>query len=101
MVTALDGEDMGAVFEASIHAPFADDCAAARNETSLALQVTLKDPAGSDGRVLLLGDLAHDTIMKIFTYSQEHQRECRLAGDVLLAPHHCSKHVMYRDTELQ
>lgn len=101
MVTALDGEDMSAMFEAFIHAPFADDCAAARNETSLALQVTLKDPSGSDGRVLLLGDLAHDTLMKIFTYSEEHQREDRLAWDVLLAPHHCSKHVMYRDGELQ
>ena len=101
MVTALDGEDMSAVFEAFIHAPFAADCAAARNETSLALQVTLKDPAGSDGRVLLLGDLAHDTIMKILTYSEEHQREDRVAWDVLLAPHHCSQHVMYRDGELQ
>jgi len=101
VVTALDGEDMSSVFEAFIHAPFADDCAAARNETSLALQVTLKDPAGSDGRVLLLGDLAHDTIMKIFTYSEEHQREDRLAWDVLLAPHHCSQHVMYRDGEVQ
>jgi hypothetical protein len=53
------------VFEAFLHAPFADDCAAARNETSLAMQITLKDPSGSDGKVLLLGDLAHDTIMKI------------------------------------
>ena len=101
VVTSLDGDDMSAVFEAFIHAPFADDCAAARNETSLALQVTLKDPGGPDGRVLLLGDLAHDTIMKIVTYSEEHQREDRLAWDVLLAPHHCSKHVMYRDGELQ
>ena len=101
VVTALDGEDMADVFEAFIHAPFADDCAAARNETSLALQVTLKDPAGCDGRVLLLGDLAHDTIMKIVTYSEEHGREDRLAWDVLLAPHHCSQHVMYQDGELQ
>lgn len=101
LVTTLDGEDMVGVFEAFIHAPFADDCAAARNETSLALQVTLKDPAGSAGSVLLLGDLAHDTIMKIVTYSEEHGREDRLVWDVLLAPHHCSQHVMYRDGELQ
>ena len=45
--------------------------------------------------MLLLGDLAHDTIMKIFTYSEAHEREDRLAWDVLLAPHHCSKYVMY------
>ena len=100
-VTALDGEDMAEVFEAFIHAPFADDCAAARNETSLALQITLKDPSGSDGRILLLGDLAHNTIMKIFTYSEAHQREDRLTWDVLLAPHHCSQYVMYQDGELE
>jgi hypothetical protein len=101
VVTLLDGDDMSAVFEAFIHAPFADDCAAARNETSLALQVTLRDPSGADGTVLLLGDLAHDTIMKIFDYSEAHGREDRLAWDILLTPHHCSKHVMYRDGELQ
>lgn len=65
------------------------------------MQITLKDPSGSDGKVLLLGDLAHDTIMKIVTYSEEHRREDRLARDVLLAPHHCSSHVMYQDGELQ
>jgi hypothetical protein len=100
-VTSLDGDDMSEVFEAFIHAPFADDCAAARNETSLALQVTLRDPSGTDGRILLLGDLAHDTIMKIFDYSEAHGREDRVAWDVLLAPHHCSKHVMYRDGQPQ
>jgi beta-lactamase superfamily II metal-dependent hydrolase len=101
LVTSLDGEDMSAVFEAFIHAPFAGDCAAPRNETSLALQVTLREPGGPDARILLFGDLAHDTIMKIFTYSEAHDREERLAWDVLLAPHHCSKYVMYRDDELQ
>jgi hypothetical protein len=100
-VTAVDGEDLTEVFEAFIHAPFKDDCAAARNETSLALQITLLDPSGTDGKVLLLGDLAHDTIMKIVNYSEENEREERLAWDVLLAPHHCSKHVMYVDGELQ
>ncbi|MDQ2873521.1 MAG: NUDIX hydrolase [Actinomycetota bacterium] len=92
---------MSATFEVFIHAPFVDDCAAARNETSLELQVTLRDPSGADGRVLLFGDLAHDTIMKIFDYSEAHQREDRLAWDMLLAPHHCSKYVMYSDGELQ
>jgi hypothetical protein len=101
VVTSLDGDDVSGSFEAFIHAPFKDDCAAARNETSLALQVTLRDASGVDGRVLLLGDLAHDTIMKIFDYSEAHDREDRVAWDVLLAPHHCSKYVMYIDGELQ
>ena len=93
--TVLDGRDCSGRFEAFIHAPFADDCAAARNDTSLAMQVTLTDLTGTSGRVLLFGDLAHDTIMKIFDYSEYHEREQYLEWNVLLAPHHCSKKVMY------
>lgn len=94
-ITVLDGRDCSDRFEAFVHAPFADDCAAARNETSLAMQVTLTDDSGQTGRLLLLGDLAHDTIMKIFDYSEHKKREQYLAWDLLLAPHHCSKKVMY------
>lgn len=94
-ITVLDGHPCSDRFEAFIHAPFADDCAAARNETSLAMQVTLTDDSGQKGRILLFGDLAHDTIMKIFTYSEYYKRDQYLAWDVLLAPHHCSKKVMY------
>ncbi|MEQ3552828.1 hypothetical protein WIS52_20365 [Pseudonocardia nematodicida] len=60
------------------------------------MQVTLTADTGQSGRVLLLGDLAHDTIMKIVDYSEDHGRSERLSWDVLLAPHHCSKKVMYR-----
>ena len=95
-VTVLDGHERAGVFEAFIHAPFKDDAAAARNETSLSMQVTLTDESGVDGKVLLFGDLAHDTIMKIFDYSEYHDREQYLAWDLLLAPHHCSKKVMYK-----
>ncbi|MDQ1076360.1 MULTISPECIES: hypothetical protein [Microbacterium] len=94
-VTALDGVDCSDVFEAFIHAPFAADAAASRNETSLAMQVTLRDESGVDGKLLLFGDLAHDTIMKIMSYSEEHERTEKLQWDLLLAPHHCSKKVMY------
>ena len=94
-VTTIDGEDLSDRFEAFIHAPFKDDCAAERNDTSLALQVTLKDTDGNEGHVLLLGDLAHETITKIFEYSEYAERPERLAWEVLLAPHHCSKKAMY------
>ena len=94
-VTTIDGEDLSDRFEAFIHAPFKDDCAAERNDTSLALQVTLKDTAGNEGHVLMLGDLAHETITKIFEYSEYAERPERLAWEVLLAPHHCSKKAMY------
>ncbi|CAN5521454.1 hypothetical protein BH09ACT4_BH09ACT4_12520 [soil metagenome] len=95
-ITTLDGRDVAGQFEAFIHAPFRDDAAAARNETSLSLQVTLTDESGVDGKLLLFGDLAHDTIMKIFDYSEYHNREQYLEWNLLLAPHHCSKKVMYK-----
>lgn len=94
-VSRLDGEELGDRFEVFIHAPFKDDCAAERNATSLAMQVTLKDDSGSEGHALLLGDLAYETIEKIFSYSEHHGRPERLAWEALLAPHHCSKRVMY------
>jgi hypothetical protein len=94
-ITSLDGEDVGAVFEAFVHAPFKDDCAAARNDTSLAMQATLREAEyGTAGYLLLFGDLAYDTIRKIFDYSAPRRPE-RLAWDVMLAAHHCSKKVMY------
>ncbi len=94
-VSRLDGEELGDRFEVFVHAPFKDDCAAERNATSLAMQVILKDGSGSEGHALLLGDLAYETIEKIFSYSEYHGRPERLAWEVLLAPHHCSKRVMY------
>ncbi|AND15258.1 hypothetical protein [Rathayibacter tritici] len=39
------------------------------------MQVTLTDETGVDGKVLLFGDLAHDTIRKIFDYSEYDDRE--------------------------
>jgi beta-lactamase superfamily II metal-dependent hydrolase len=94
-ITALDWEDTSGRFEAFVHAPFAADAAAARNETSLAMQITLQDESGVTGKMLLFGDLAHDTIMKVFSFSESHDREDRVEWDLLLAPHHCSKKVMY------
>jgi hypothetical protein len=98
-ITVMDGEDVSAVFEAFVHAPFKDDCAAARNDTSLAMQLTLRDGDGDGaaGYVLLFGDLGYDTIRKIFDYSAPRRPE-RLAWDVMLAAHHCSKKVMYVPT---
>jgi hypothetical protein len=94
-VSMIDGVDVSDRFEAFIHAPFKDDCAAERNDTSLALQLTLKGEAGEEGHVLLLGDLAYETIKKIFEYSEAAGRPERLSWELLLAPHHCSKKVMY------
>jgi hypothetical protein len=94
-ITMIDAVDHVGQFEAFIHAPFKEDAAAARNETSLAMQISLIDESGVTGKLLLFGDLAHPTIMKIFDYSEYHHREQYLEWNLLLAPHHCSKKVMY------
>lgn len=94
-VTTINGADYAGRFEAFIHAPFKDDCAAERNDTSLAVHVTLTEDDGGNGKILLFGDLAHPTIMKIFDYSEAQGRERYLEFDLLLAPHHCSKRAMY------
>jgi hypothetical protein len=92
-ITTLDGEDVGVVFEAFVHAPFKDDCAASRNDTSLAMQLTLRDDDGTVGYLLLFGDLGYDTIRRIFDRTAENAPE-RLAWDVMLAAHHLSRKVM-------
>jgi hypothetical protein len=94
LITTVDGDDVSEYFEAFVHAPFKDDCAAERNETSLSLHLTLSNPLhGGAGGILLFGDLSYETIKKIFTYTTS--RPERLAWDVMLSAHHCSKKVMY------
>lgn len=94
-IETLDGDDVSDHFSAFVHAPFKDDCAGERNETSLAMHVTLRSPEHTGtGGVLLFGDLSYTTIKKIFTYSKPRRPE-RLAWDVMLAAHHCSQKVMY------
>ncbi|MEV8047670.1 hypothetical protein AB0P02_28090 [Streptomyces griseoluteus] len=98
-ISTIDGTDVSDRFEAFVHAPFRDDCAGERNETSLALQLKLTAADGTAGRILLLGDLAYPTIKKILDYSESHNRTERVEWDVLLSPHHCSKKVMYAPGE--
>ncbi len=73
-----------------MHAPFKEDAEAERNRTSFALQVTLIE-GETELQAMLLGDLRYDGVKKIFDRSDDD----RLAFDVFLAPHHCSKSVMY------
>lgn len=93
-VTSIDGQDLKDVFCAFVHAPFRDDVDAERNDSSLGLQIRLIDGAGV-GRVLLLGDLCYPSVSRIFESSKEDD----VAWDVFLAPHHCSKSVMYWQDE--
>ena len=89
-ITTLDGEDVSNAFGAFVHAPFKDDSFGDRNDCSLAFQISLYSESGV-GRALLMGDLSYPIIRRIFDYSKAAKR----AWNVLLAPHHCSKSVMY------
>ena len=90
----LDGLDQSDVFRAFIHAPFKDDVAGDRNDTSLGCQITLfrDDKAG---KALFLGDHTYPVIDKIIQRSEAKTLE----WNILLAPHHCSKSVMYWQDE--
>ncbi len=89
-VTILDGDDLSHVFEVFVHAPFKDDSFGDRNDCSLAFQISLYTGNGC-GRALLMGDLSYPVIRRIFDRSEP----ATVQWNALLAPHHCSKSVMY------
>lgn len=89
-LTVVDEVDVADKFRAFVHAPFKDDADGERNDTSLALQVTLYD-GETKLRALLFGDLAYPTLKRIFELSDDDD----VAWNALLAPHHCSKSAMY------
>jgi hypothetical protein len=93
-IRTVDGHDLAGRFAAFVHAPFKDDSAGDRNETSLALQVCLVH-GKSVGCGLFFGDLSYPTIRRIFDETHRHNNDDRLTWDVHLASHHCSKKVMY------
>ncbi len=89
-ITTLDGVDHSSEFKAFVHAPFKDDSYEERNDCSLAFQITLLEGEAS-GQALLFGDLQYPIVKRIFDVS----RSDTVSWNVLLAPHHCSKSVMY------
>lgn len=93
-ISEIDGEDISDAFRAFVHAPFKEDSEAERNDTSVGLQVTLKGD-NEDCRAMLLGDLSNPTVKRIFDISNDDD----LKWNVFLAPHHCSKSVMYTTNE--
>jgi hypothetical protein len=93
-IFGLDGQRLHGRFRAFIHAPFKDDCSGDRNDSSLGMQVTLSE-GSVHGRALLLGDLCYPTVNRIFKISSSED----LTWNVFLAPHHCSKSVMYWQDE--
>lgn len=93
-VTTLDGVDVSTRFAAFIHAPFRNDSAGDRNETSLAMQVLIGSSKSAMAG-LFFGDLAYPTLREIFDQTKKHNNLPKLDWNVLLVPHHCSKRAMY------
>lgn len=89
-VTIIDEVDYSGKFRAFIHSPFLEHAEGERNHTSLGMQVTLQS-GESFGRAMLLGDLCYPTVKHIFEISSAENLE----WNIFLAPHHCSKSVMY------
>lgn len=93
-ISELDGRNLAGRFRAVVHAPFKDDVGSERNDSSLGLQISLLD-GGAKGNALLLGDLCYPAMKRIFDISQPDD----LRWNLFLAPHHCSKSVMYWQDE--
>lgn len=101
VVQTLDGEDLTGEFRIFVHGPFkqgSDEDVGDRNDTSLALQAVYGDDP-SKGGVLLFGDHKYPVLRKIFDVTKEHGNGESMKWQVLLAPHHCSKSVMYQDED--
>jgi hypothetical protein len=90
----IDGEDREGEFHSFVHAPYREDAERERNATSVALKVTLYD-SDAAGRVIMFGDLHHETLERIFDSDDADSLE----WNVFLAPHHCSDSAMFVEPE--
>jgi hypothetical protein len=98
-VSKIDGVERSSDFVAFIHAPFSDDQAKDKNNTSLALNITLFDGDRS-GQFFFFGDREYPTIKRIFEETESNpENVTSLYWDVMLASHHCSKCVMHWQDE--
>lgn len=95
LIELLDNEDHSDSIEVFAHSPFRVETedGGDRNDSCLAVHVTITSEETSD-RYLLLGDLNYDTIEAIFEISEDNDNAGRLEWDVLVAPHHCSRHAV-------
>ncbi len=95
IVSYVDGADESNNFHVFIHAPFKDDQAKNKNNTSLSLNVVIRE--GSNyGQFFFFGDREYPTIKRIFeTTEAVNKHTAYLNWDVMLCSHHCSKSVMF------
>ena len=88
----IDGHDAADAFTAIFHGPLDLGDDTDRNDTSLAMRVTLSS-GSCEQRFLFLGDLAQESLTALF----EEAKDDELEFDVIVAPHHCSKRALFND----
>ncbi len=98
-VADFDVEDVSNNVEFFVHTPFKDDHDGSRNSTSLGLHITLKND-DEQLRILLLGDLTYEEV-EAFIEASQAENEDRLEWDILLAPHHGSRHAIFKPEGLK
>jgi len=94
VITKIGDQDFSNIFEAFVHAPFKDESEEEQNNTSLALQITLKEDKKT-AKAFFFGDREYTTIKRIFEKTIEKKQTQYLDWDIMLVSHHCSKKVMY------
>ena len=87
------------IFIAFIHAPFKDDQAKDKNNTSLSLNVVIRE-GDKYGQFFFFGDREYPTIKRIFETTEQRKADGTdntgyLFWNVMLCAHHCSKAVMH------
>ena len=102
-VTSVDGNNIPEHFQAFIHAPFKDDQAKDKNNTSLSLNVVLWE-GKQYGQFFFFGDREYPTIKRIFDTTEKFKESGKdntpyLFWNVMLCAHHCSKAVMHWQDE--
>ena len=98
-VTMVDGRDLGSDFQAFIHAPFKDDQAKDKNNTSLSLNIVIWE-GKKYAQFFFFGDREYQTIKRIFETTEKNEdNKPYLYWHVMLCSHHCSKAVMYWQDE--
>ena len=98
IVDFVDGKNLTGHFQAFIHAPFKDDQAKDKNNTSLAMNVVIWE-GDKYGQFFFLGDREYPTIKQIFEVTEACNNKPYLYWDVMLCAHHCSKGIMYSQEE--
>lgn len=98
-VTTVNEKDVSDRCSIFVHTPYRDATESDdRNSSSLGMHITLTNN-GCEQRVLLLGDLDHEQIKAFFEKTESNDNDDKLGWDVLLAPHHGSRHAVFHKAD--